>query len=258
MEHEREIMDVAIEAGHILLENGAEIFRVEETVYRISRHYGLDSGSVFTLSNGIFVTADSAGAEPFAKVIHVPVGSAHLDRVAAVNQLSREIEEGKFTVSQARAELERIRHMPGKTYRMQVIGAAMGSAGFAYIYGGSPIDSLAAFIAGAILYIYILSVSRPYLSKMVGSITGGAIATAASILLYKLGLGENLDYIVIGAVVSLIPGVAFTNAIRDITDENYLAGVVRMLDALLVFFCIAMGVGLVYAIMQRLMGGVVL
>lgn len=256
MEHEREIMDVAIEAGHILLENGAEIFRVEETIHRISHHYGIDSGSVFTLSNGIFVTADSVGAEPFAKVIHVPVGSAHLDRVAAVNQLSRQIEEGRYTLSEARQELERIRKMPGKTYRVQVLGAALGSAGFAYIYGGSPIDSLAAFIAGAILYLYILHVSRPHLSKMVGSITGGAVATLASMILYALGLGEHLDFIIIGAVVSLIPGVAFTNAIRDITDENYLAGVVRMLDALLVFFCIAMGVGVVYAVLQKLMGGV--
>ncbi len=255
MEDEREIMDVAIEAGHILLENGAEIFRVEETVYRISRHYGLDSGSVFTLSNGIFVTADSAGKEPFAKVIHVPVGSAHLDRVAAVNQLSRQIEEGRFTVREARAELERIRNMPGKSYPVQAIGAALGSAGFAYIYGGNLMDSLAAAVAGMVLYLYILFVSRPHLSKMVGSITGGAVATAASMLLFWLGLGEHLDRIVIGSIVSLIPGMAFTNAIRDITDENYLAGVVRMLDALLVFFCIAMGVGMVYAVAQRLAGG---
>jgi uncharacterized membrane protein YjjP (DUF1212 family) len=50
----------------------------------------------------------------------------------------------------------------------------------------------------------------------------------------------------------LVPGVAFTNAIRDIADENYIAGTVRMIDALLVFFCIAMGVGLVYTIRQRL------
>lgn len=256
MEGEREVMDVAIEAGHILLENGAEIFRVEETIYRISRHYGIESSNAFTLSNGIFVTADSVGKEPFAKILHVPVGSAHLDRVAAVNQLSREIEEGKFTVSQARAELERIRKMPGKTYRVQVLAAALGSAGFAYIYGGGVMDALAASIAGAILYIYILYVSRPHLSKMVGSITGGMVATLASMLIYTLGLGEQLDYIVIGAVVSLIPGVAFTNAIRDITDENYLAGVVRMLDALLVFFCIAIGVGVVYAVARQLAGGV--
>ena len=43
---ERDVMEVAIEAGHILLENGAEIFRVEETIYRISRHYGVNTGNV--------------------------------------------------------------------------------------------------------------------------------------------------------------------------------------------------------------------
>ena len=41
-------------AGHILLENGAEISRVEETVDRICRHYGIESANSFVLSNGIF------------------------------------------------------------------------------------------------------------------------------------------------------------------------------------------------------------
>ncbi len=255
---ERDVMEVAIEAGHILLENGAEIFRVEETIYRISRHYGVNTGNVFTLSNGIFVTAESAGKEPFAKVLHVPVGSAHLDRVAAVNQLSREIEEGKYTVQEAREALERIRKMPSKRPLVQVAAGALGSGAFAYLYGGALSDSLAAAVAGAVLYIYILMVSRPHLSKMVGSITGAMVATIVSVLVYALGLGKHLDYIVIGSVVALIPGVAFTNAIRDITDENYLAGVVRMLDALLVFFCIAIGVGLVYALVHWLTGGALL
>ena len=52
-----------------------------------------------------------------------------------------------------------------------------------------------------------------------------------------------------------MPGVAFTNAIRDIADENYIAGAVRMLDAMLVFFGIAMGVGFVFTIVQRIVGG---
>ncbi len=41
----------------------------------------------------------------------------------------------------------------------------------------------------------------------------------------------------------LVPGVPFTNAIRDIADGDYISGSVRMLDALLIFFCIAIGVG---------------
>ena len=40
------------------------------------------------------------------------------------------------------------------------------------------------------------------------------------------------------------PGVAFTNGIRDIVDGDYLSGCVRLLDAILVFCSIAIGVGL--------------
>ena len=51
-----EVLEVASKAGHILLENGAEISRVEDIMSRISSHFGVDSGNFFVLSNGIFTT----------------------------------------------------------------------------------------------------------------------------------------------------------------------------------------------------------
>ena len=63
---------------------------------------------------------------------------------------------------------------------------------------------------------------------------------------------------IIGSIIPLVPGVAFTTAIRDIADEDYIAGAVRMLDALLVTFCIAMGVGLVMTLYHYLTGGTML
>lgn len=250
---EREAVEAAMEAGHILLENGAEIFRVEETINRICRHYGVESSNAFVLSNGIFVTAGNAREEIFAKVQHIPVSGSHLNRVAAVNQLSREIAQGRYTVEEVRRRLEEIRHMPGKTKRMQVLGSGIGSGAFCYLYGGTLGDCGAAFIAGALLYVFVLYVSGPHLKKMMSGISGGAVATVVSMILYELGVGQHLDRMIIGSIIPLVPGVAFTNAIRDIADENYIAGSVRMLDALLVFFCIAMGVGLVYTVRQRLM-----
>ncbi|MEG2699993.1 MAG: threonine/serine exporter family protein [Hungatella sp.] len=251
-------MAVAMQAGHILLENGAEIFRVEETISRICRYYGITSHNVFTLSNGIFVTGGSTQEQYFAEVQHIPVSSSHLDRVAAVNQLSREIEDGRYTIEEVEACLERIRMMPGKTKKAQVIAAGIGSAAFCYLYGGSFYDSAAAFLAGLALYVFVLQVSKPHLSKIVGSIMGGAFATLACVILYYLGIGQHLNQMTIGAIIPLVPGVAFTNAIRDIADENYISGSVRMLDALLVFFCIAMGVGLVFTVFHRITGGIML
>ena len=92
---DREVLETAMEAGHILLENGAEIFRVEETMERIAAHYGVERKDFFVLSNGIFTTGDCGPGQrggQYARVQHIPVKSAQLDRVVAVNQLSREIE----------------------------------------------------------------------------------------------------------------------------------------------------------------------
>ena len=93
-ESTREALDVASLAGDILLASGAEIFRVEETIDRIARAYGVDSSDAFVLSSGIFLTAESGKKQEFARVRHIPLSAARLDKVTAVNQLSREIEEG--------------------------------------------------------------------------------------------------------------------------------------------------------------------
>lgn len=90
---QRDVLDAAMTAGHILLENGAEIFRVEETIDRICHHFGVQSENAFVLSNGIFLTSGDEHEKRFARVEHIPVRGAQLHRVAAVNQLSREIEE---------------------------------------------------------------------------------------------------------------------------------------------------------------------
>ncbi|MBP3700285.1 MAG: threonine/serine exporter family protein [Lachnospiraceae bacterium] len=246
-----------MEAGHILLENGAEIFRVEETMTRICHHFGVDSGNFFVLSNGIFTTGGQGPQGQYAKVKHIPVKGAQLDKVVAVNQLSREIEEGRYTIEEVQRCLEDIRHMPVKRPAMQVLASAVGSAAFCMLFGGSLRDSVVAFLAGLLLHMFILKVSVPSgMSKIIGNICGGALVTMVCILGVNLGVGENLSHMISGSIIPLVPGVAFTNGIRDIADGDYISGAVRLLDAILVFLCIAIGVGLMFTIYQRVMGGV--
>lgn len=251
---DEEVLDLALMAGHILLENGAEIYRVEETIDRICGYYGVNSENAFVLSNGIFLTAGSARESFFAKVQHIPVSGTHLNKVAAVNQLSREIVEGRHTIQDAYRILEEIRTMPGKKWWMQTLASGVGSAAFCIFFGGTFGDSLAAFAAGICLYLYVLWLSVPHLSKIVGNIGGGALVTVVCCLLYLMGVGENLNFMMIGTIMPLVPGVAFTNSIRDVADGDYISGSVRMLDALLVFFCIAIGVGIGFSLISLVPG----
>ena len=245
-----EVLEVASIAGHILLENGAEISRVEDIMARISTYFGVDKGNFFVLSNGIFTTGMSGGkvekaggqASTYANVEFIPIRPIQLQKVVEVNQSSYDISAGRCTLQQARTRLEKIRNTPAKPVWEQVLGSAFGAAGFCAVFGGGWLDCGAAFLVGCLLYPFILLVSGRYMSRIVGGISNALVATLLCVACYHLGFGNSLSNIIIGAIMPLIPGVPFVNGVRDLANADYLAGLTRLTDALLGFFCIAIGV----------------
>jgi len=259
-----EVLEVASEAGHILLENGAEISRVEDIMGRIATHFGVSSGNFFVLSNGIFTTGQaekvskSGGqASTYANVEFIPLKGIQLSKVKAVNRLSYDIAAGKCSLEDARERLRVIRNAPAKPVWEQVLGAAFGAAGFAAVFGGGFMDCLAAFAVGLLLQVFCLYVSGRFLSKIVGGICNAMVATLLCILSWRIGLGASLSNIIIGAIMPLIPGVPFVNGVRDLANSDYIAGLTRLTDAMLGFFCIALGVSLSFIIDGAFNGGVI-
>lgn len=241
-------LEVASLAGHIMLENGAEIARVEEVMQRIANKFGADSSNFFVLSNGIFTTGRG-----YANVEHIPFHGAQLDKVVEVNQLSRDVESGLCTLEEAHSRLVEIRNLAPHPKWEQIIGSSLGSAGFCAIFGGSVTDCLISLFIGLLLWLFVLYFSSRYLSKVTANIAGGALVTAICIVFYHLGIC-HLGNIIIGAIIPLIPGVPFTNGIRDLADEDYIAGATRLMDALMIFLCIALGVSLVFLIDSHIEG----
>ena len=101
MNKNQEILSLAVLAGEILIKNGGEIFRVEDTMMRIIESYGITDYNVYVLSNGIFATIDEQGSHPYSLVRHVAFSNVNLERIAAVNQLSREICEFHYPPGEA-------------------------------------------------------------------------------------------------------------------------------------------------------------
>lgn len=259
-----QVMEVASEAGHILLENGAEISRVEDIMARISSHFGVDSGSFFVLSNGIFTTGQAeklskAGgqASTYANVEFIPLRGIQLSKVTAVNRLSYDISAGKCSLEQAKERLQAIRSAPPKPAWEQLLGSSFGAAGFCAVFGGGFLDCAAAFVVGLLLYLFVLFVSSRYLSKIVGGICNSLLATLLCIAFWRMGFGESLSNIIIGAIMPLIPGVPFVNGVRDLANSDYIAGLTRLTDAMLGFFCIALGVSVSFMLDGLLFKGVI-
>lgn len=241
MDDNSKAMDLAYEAGSILLENGAEISRVEETMRRIASHFGVDDESFFVLSNGIMATAKG-----YARSKFIPIKGTSLDKVVAVNQLSREVAEGKCDLEQLETRLKKIRAMRPKPAWEQILASALGSAAFCIIFGGGFEDCLASLVAGMLLWVFMLFVGYRHLSRITGTLAGALLATVLCGVMYRMGLGTHPSNMIIGAIIPLIPGVPFTHGISDLANEDYIAGITRLLDALLTFLCIALGVAFAF------------
>lgn len=231
------VLNLASRAGRILLQNGAEIALVEQTMEQISSHYGQERENFFVISNGIFTTGDS-----YSHVEFIPMRGSQLDKVVEVNDLAVRIETSGLSMDEVEKELDRIENISAKPRWQQLLASALGSGGFCVIFGGGAVDALVSAFAGFMLWMFILLVGMRYFSKPFSNIVGGLIGTMVCILSFEAGIGDSLANMIIGAIIPLIPGVAFTNGLKDIIGEDYLAGSTRLLDALMVFFCIALGV----------------
>lgn len=253
----KQIVDVALEAGTILLKNGAEIFRVEETIHRICHRFRVDQVDVFTMSHGLFITADN-GTDVYTKIKHVPLSSARLGIVVEVNELSREIDAGLVGLEEARERLKEIENIPPKRGLVKLIAAGCGSMGFGFLLGATVFESFIAFIIGFIVYIWVLFADKHQITKIITNIGGGAIMMMVALLARRIFPGIHMEGMISGAVMPLVPGVAFVNAIRDMADSDFLAGTVRMVDALLVFVYIAVGVAITLSVYKMMTGGVLL
>lgn len=256
----KKVVDLALEAGRILLKNGAEIFRVDETIIRICQRFHVEYVDTFILSHAIFISAENGMEEAYTKVKQVPLSSSHLGIVAEVNELSREIAEGLVSIEEASGRLKEIDKIPEKRGYFQVFAAGAASGCYGYILGASALESIAAFFIGCILYIWVLAAKRQNIPKMIVNIVGGVIITALAIAACHMPLPGDVKVsgMIIGSIMPLVPGLAFVNAIRDIADSDFLSGTVRMIDALLVFVYIAVGVGITLSIYNNMGGGLML
>jgi len=249
----RRIMDFIMAAGQTLLENGAEVFRVEQTMEIMARSFHLREFHVYVLTNGIFA---SAGTAEISEVRNVPVRTTHLGRVAAVNALSREIAETNMSLGEAEYRLAAAQRIPFPKDWVQLVSGMGGAFSFAMIFGGDLRSAIAAAVAGPAPPRHPPPGRRARLPGGFQKITTASLITLVCILLCQ-ALHTSASHAIIGALMILTPGIAFTMGIRDFVHGDYLSGTIRMIDALLIAASIAIGTGLVLSLYSLLTGVVV-
>lgn len=255
MANTKELLTLVVEICDAMLRNGTEIYRVEETAVRILEAHNIESFDIYILSNGIFASANEDKEDACSMIRHVPLASPHLGRVAALNQLVRELCAHECTVEDAWKRLEECRSIPFNPLRSRAFFSGIGCGGCTFLFGGSPMDMLFSFIIGVLLEFFSDILAQKKTSKFIANIFCSAFVTLLALIFVNLNLPFQYDKVIIGDIMPLVPGIALTTSIRDFFNGDYLCGTIHLIDALLTAFCIAVGVGTIISVFN-LIGGV--
>lgn len=251
----KEISALAVLAGETLLMSGAETYRVEETMERIALACGAVRAESLVLHTGLLLEVEAADGQSVTRVCRVEARSIHLGRISKVNALARRLEAGRIRPLEAQALLARIaRHAPPPPVWRLACAAGLVGGTTVLLLGGTYGEALAALGAGTAMRCLLAWLMRyhaaPFTVDFVGAMLvaffGAAMGAAWSQL--------SRDLIIVGGLMPLVPGVAVTNALRDLLAGDLMSGVARMLEAALTAVAVAMGVILVLALPMRIGG----
>lgn len=242
--HSKKAIEIAIKAGKIMLVNGAETYRVEETVKRVAEAGGLSSVNVFVIPTGILLSSEIDGI-PATVLERISSEGLDLEAIDRVNRFARLYSSGTMTPDEALEELKILENPPKFSKRARFFFTGLAGGFFVLLSGGNFIEFfLAYWIASFTVWIF----DRLTLNFFINNIIGGFIASILGLIgvlaVNRLGGSASLNTVIVGPLMTLVPGVALTNGIRDLISGELLAGSARIMEALFIAVALAFGVGL--------------
>lgn len=235
---------VVMEAGVMFLESGAEVYRAEDTINRLGRSIpGVEDCVSYVTVTGIMCSMVSHG-QTVTRIARVGKTGRNLTVINAVNQLSRNAVTYHLNSVQIARILQKIRQLPVYSPGVLALCAAIGAMGFAVFFGASLREMAAVFVIGLLIQMLAEWLSRLELNQ----IFVNGLAAFAAALLSRAAHGliplSSVDLMTLSSIMLLVPGLTLTNAIRDTVMGEYLSGVVRSAEALIIATSIAVGVAL--------------
>lgn len=235
------LLDLAADLGYELAMTGAETFRVEESMSRVLTSYHVES-EVMAMPNYLIVSIMTETGKPITRMRRIGYHGNDLDGVEKLNALSRAICNRHPAPEMAADWLSMVRKSISKySLPVTLLGYFLGASGFSLLFGCSGTDILWAGICGITGGLVNTVTSHlkinPFFSTLSAAFLMGLLGYTANIM----GLNHSVDSVMIGALMVLVPGLLFVNAMRDIIYGDTNSGVNRIVQVLLIAAAMALG-----------------
>lgn len=247
---------LAVEAGKIILENGGETYRVEETINLICQAYNIKNADSYVTPTGIMFSAEDEQGNNLSIIKRIRYRTINLEKVSMVNELSRKVQNKVLSTEEFEKELKIISSSKSYSNLALIISSSLAAFFFTLLFNGSIYDALVSLFIGAMLRININFSSNYDVNDFFINVIGGIITSITALIFCSQFKILSLDNIIIGSIMPLVPGVALINSIRDTIEGDLVSGLVRIIEAVLIALAIAVGTGIVIKLWAFIFGGI--
>lgn len=241
----KEVAEIATSAGELLLRNGAEAYRVEETIKKICNSYGFE-GECISNSTGIFISVITPDGQMVTSVKRIKQRDVDLYRIERINSFSRDLINNPLPYKEAKKVLMEIYNAPNFSLGVRLFAASMTAFVYTLFFNGTMLDAIVSAIISIVVYYMLDKLSKDGSFQFLAYYMSGLIIGLASLVLQFIIPELNTDNVITGAIIVLLPGVAFTNGVKDILYGDFVSGSAKLSEAILII--IAMGVGIATAL----------
>ena len=246
---QRQAVSRALDIGERMLLSGGEVSRVEDTISRILKSYGAQRVEVFTILSFISLTAvfDEEEVLTENRRVSIVAYSNDFTRLEQLNALSREVCAAQPGLDVLIEKLAAIDLPPRKKqYRelYALLGYLLSGPSFALFFGGSWLDALGAGLCCLAVWFLNWFLKRAALQRLFHAFFVSFFAGSLCYLMILLGLGEHPGQVMMAVIMVLIPGIAITNAMREVLISDTISGILRLVEALLIATAVAFGFAL--------------
>lgn len=232
-------------SAQIILENGGETYRAEETIKFICKAFEVKEIEAIATPTGIYMTISIDGKQSDTVVKRIRKRTINLQKLNEVNTISRQISQHSITLDDALIELEKIENNNGVKNKFSLFYGGISSAFFTVLFGGEIFGFIIALLTGILVTLITKKFENLHSYQFFSSIVSGfVIALIAITTTYIAGMG-NYNHIIVGGIMPLLPGLSMTNAIRDTIRGDLISGIARGTEALLVAASLAAGAGVI-------------
>ncbi len=235
------LLTLGTEMGRLLMTSGAEIYRVEESMSRLLVAYGMDP-QVFAIPSCIIVSITTPQGQPITRMVRIPAHGTDIELLERCNQLCRQLCAHPLPVDKALKLVSGLTQSRTYSTGGLLLSYPVAAAFFGMFFGGGLMDGVGAFLCGLAIGLFLLFGQRITGSNaFLRTAICAAVAAALAMALVPIGLGHRVESVTIGGLMVLVPGVALTNAMREIMAGDIISGVNRTAEAFLIASSIALG-----------------